>query len=319
MRLSTSSRLVPFWQSNLNLPRSSSFLLLGLLLILSIFGVVAAAEDVSGLKGSAAESSPASPPRETAKSIAGLVKFLYNTAVNGPDNSAQYTRDQADGVERLTDEDYVRRVEYLFDGGSEDQVWIVLVHGRPNDPTSDAYLDAHSEAAKLAKSDESLSKFRWARLDYIAEWEICTKWLLMRPPYVVFISDKGRTLRFLKPSNLRPDPQILYDGIKSGNWETVPVWESRWAPGGDRAFLVEWYIKLSAHISRKTSKIPSWLLMAGGGIVAQQILSWLHGGSSGSTATATAQARAGAAAARRAAGAGAGAASQPGQSIKKDQ
>ncbi|WVF66305.1 hypothetical protein IAT40_001045 [Kwoniella sp. CBS 6097] len=320
MRLSTS--IVPSWRSNLPLGFPFRFLLLSLL-VASTLGLVAAAEDVSDLGSgeNIAASCPApAPPQESSKSIVGLVKFLYNTAVNGPSTSTtQYARDQEDGVERLTDEDYVRRVEYLFDGGSEDQVWVVLVHGRPNDPTSDVYLDAHSEAAKRAKAesdsdsltDASLSRFRWARIDYIAEWEICTKWLMMKPPYIIFISEKGRKLRFLSPSNVRPDPQILYDGVKSGSWESIPVWESRWAPGGDRAFLVEWYIKISSHISKRTSKIPSWLLMAGGGIFAQQILSWLHGGG-GSARPATA-------AGAGQADAAAGQAGQASQDTKKDQ
>ncbi|WVQ93926.1 hypothetical protein IAU59_001004 [Kwoniella sp. CBS 9459] len=315
MRLSA---IVPSWRSNLRVSSSFSFtfLLLSLVLI-SGFGRLAAAEDVAlPAHDEAASSHEPAQAEESSRSVSGLVKFLYDTAVNGPDTSARYARDQEDGVERLTDEDYVRRVEYLFDGGSEDQVWVVLVHGRPNDPTSDLYLEAHSKAAKKAKADESLSlsKYRWARIDYIAEWEICTKWLIMRPPYIVFISDKGRTLRFLSPRNVRPDTEVLYEGVTSGNWETVPAWDSRWAPGGDRAFLVEWYIKISSHISKRTSKIPNWLLMAGAGVFGQQILSWLHSGPTSGSGSGSTR---GAARPARPADAGAAAGGAQGQA-KKD-
>ncbi|WVR03280.1 hypothetical protein IAU60_000271 [Kwoniella sp. DSM 27419] len=245
-----------------------------LLCLLVLAFVSAAVASANAVQDAQAESSPAATPIPADEGWFGFISRLTKVAINGPDYTVQYAKDKEDGVERLTDDNYVSEVEQ---SGDDAQVWVVLVHGRPEDAASQAFLHAHKEAAQQAKSDPTLQRVKWARLDFITHWQISTRWLLTKPPYLVFISHQGRDLRFLRPIDIRPEGDALFAAIKQGSWADVPIYKSRWAPGGDRAFLLEAYISASSWFSAKTARIPSWVFMLVGGMIVQQTMRWLHG------------------------------------------
>ncbi|WWC85687.1 uncharacterized protein L201_000553 [Kwoniella dendrophila CBS 6074] len=229
-------------------------------------------------------------PEEPSQGLLGTIKHIYNIAVNGPDNSLIYERDIKDGIERLTDENYAQLVE---SSTNEDEVWVVLVHGKPTDMASDKMLNYHKEAADLVKSDEKLNlnnNIRFARLDYMTAWKTCTRWLLTKPPYLVFISSSGEKLRFVPVHSLGKEPENLYKVIKDKMYEIVLPWNNRWSPGGDRSQYIEYYIIVQDKISKLTSGIPNWILVLGFGIFTQQLMSYLHTGSDRTrTSTSTTQ------------------------------
>ncbi|WWD05965.1 hypothetical protein V865_004050 [Kwoniella europaea PYCC6329] len=257
------------WQSNLNL------LFLSLLFTFLVLG---------GVNVSAAELDDSSTPAKSSggEGILGTVKQIYKVAVNGPDPNLLYEKDAEDGIERLTDDNYVEKVERpLAPSGDrkDDQVWVVLVHGKVTDAASNILLDYHKQASDLVKADPELKNVKFARLDYLTSWKTCTRWLLKRPPYLVFITSSGKQLRFGPTQSLGKGPESLYKVIKEKMYEVVLPWDGRWSPTGDRSYLIEYYIQAQETISKYTNGIPNWVILAFTGIVTQQLMSWLHGSS----------------------------------------
>lgn len=54
-----------------------------------------------------------------------------------------------------------------------------------------------------------------------------------RPPRLVFITDNGKTLRFLDTSEIAPVGEGWAKWVKEGEWSVVQVWDGSFAPNGD--------------------------------------------------------------------------------------
>ncbi|WRT63526.1 uncharacterized protein IL334_000431 [Kwoniella shivajii] len=254
------------WRSNL--------LFLSLLFVLIGF---TAAESANVVEVDSTSTSIESDKATGAEAVVGKIKDLIKVAINGPDPNILIERDAKDGIERLTDDNYVEMVEHPFGGGKEDEFWVVLVHGKLSDLHTETIMDYHKNATDLAKADSELNNVRWARLDYITSWRTCTRWMLFKPPIIVIISDQGKTLRFIKTISLGKEPENLYNVMKKDIYKVVTPWEGRWSPSGNRSFLLEYYIFVQEKISRVTNRIPSWAMLPLSGLFAQQLMAWLHG------------------------------------------
>ena len=57
---------------------------------------------------------------------------------------------------------------------------------------------------------------------------------LCRAPYLVVLKDRGKTLRFYRPRNLRLQEDALRDFLKTDGWKVTPPWSSSYAPGGSK-------------------------------------------------------------------------------------
>jgi hypothetical protein len=55
-----------------------------------------------------------------------------------------------------------------------------------------------------------------------------------RPPRLVFITDSGRTIRFLSAKDIVPMGDRWAKWIADGQWASIEPWTSRWKSGGDR-------------------------------------------------------------------------------------
>jgi hypothetical protein len=106
-------------------------------------------------------------------------------------------------------------------------------HGPKHDPLTPLYLETHTNATHLARS-QPIPSTHWARLDFVTEPELCTRWLMFRTPSIVIVSRRGEELRFLQPTGLAPSGEGLYGLVKAGEWRDAPAWKSRYGPGGDR-------------------------------------------------------------------------------------
>lgn len=51
---------------------------------------------------------------------------------------------------------------------------------------------------------------------------------------MVFITDQGKTVRFLSARNIAPLGDQWATWIADGGWTNVEPWISRWKSGGDR-------------------------------------------------------------------------------------
>lgn len=57
---------------------------------------------------------------------------------------------------------------------------------------------------------------------------------LYRAPYLVVLKDRGKTLRFYRPRNLRLNEDALREFLKVDGWKATPPWSSSYAPGGSK-------------------------------------------------------------------------------------
>lgn len=55
-----------------------------------------------------------------------------------------------------------------------------------------------------------------------------------RPPRLVFVTDQGKTVRFLSAKNIAPLGDRWAKWIADGDWAAVEPWTSRYKAGGDR-------------------------------------------------------------------------------------
>jgi len=58
--------------------------------------------------------------------------------------------------------------------------------------------------------------------------------LRCRAPYLVLLSDRGKTLRFYRHYQLRFREDMLREFLKKKEYLLTPAWSSEYSPGGER-------------------------------------------------------------------------------------
>lgn len=119
-------------------------------------------------------------------------------------------------------------------------------HGRDSDFLATAFMEAHTNVTKqfakeLATAEgeakAKLEPYKFARLDYYNDWVTCTRMLINKPPYLVFVSenDGKKEYRFLGFPPFPADGEKMYQLVKDGHWKNIRPWSSRYNPvDGDR-------------------------------------------------------------------------------------
>ncbi|KAL1409673.1 hypothetical protein Q8F55_003669 [Vanrija albida] len=235
-----------------------------------------------------AQQTPQPSPTATASlpNFSQLGKGLW-ASLTRPPPRANWTAHDAEipGVVRLTDATY----ESTFENSEPQDVWVVLIHGKDDEPLSKQFLDIQKNASLLFdKARESKEpqttglsaevNFKFARVDYFEEYHLCYRWLVLRAPILAIVSDRGSTLRFVKPKHMNPTGEFLYKALSADSWREVPVWESSLGPNGDNDWLVENFLWALDEWSRYTKDIPKvvWLLLVPA--IGQFLMNWLHSG-----------------------------------------
>ncbi|KAJ9107066.1 hypothetical protein QFC19_002936 [Naganishia cerealis] len=194
--------------------------------------------------------------------------------------------DARDGFVRLTDDNFdelvvYERLDLTHDKVTEDErVWFFLVHGPPKDPASFVFWEAINNASIINQHPANHIKgLKWGRIDFLTELELTTRWLIFKPPMLVFATHRGTELRFVNARQMAANGTIIHRFLKEEMWRNLPVWQSRYGPGGDRAWMLTVYIKVNQLFTRLTDRIPSWLLVVISGIITQSMLTFMHRGS----------------------------------------
>ena len=108
------------------------------------------------------------------------------------------------------------------------------------------------EAYNTTLIEKDLPHVRWGRIDYMNVTYLTTKWAVWKcgasfipfvpttyieshsAPALVAVSDRGRSLRFWRATQIRLKAEALREYFKSGMWEHNPPWQTSFAPGGSR-------------------------------------------------------------------------------------
>lgn len=99
-------------------------------------------------------------------------------------------------------------------------------------------MEAVTNASLLTQqAGHDLPNVKFARMDFMTETALPTRWLVFRPPQLMIVTNRGQDLRFFGPHHLRPDGEVLRRFLKEEIWKEYPIWKSRWGPGGDRLVI----------------------------------------------------------------------------------
>ncbi|BEI90172.1 uncharacterized protein CcaverHIS019_0302420 [Cutaneotrichosporon cavernicola] len=233
--------------------------------------------------GSTAQQDAAQAPHLTG--ISAIANNVWQTVINGGskpvDLAARAKSDAETGMTRITDDNY----DTIFSQSRPDDLWVVAVHGREGDVMSHAYLETQSNASSLLKNNATLAdkveRIKFGRLDWMTDWVLSTRWVMTKPPYIVFVTDSGKTLRFAAPPRLPANGTMLYEILAESYWRNLPPWDGSLSPDGDLSYLVEAYISANQYLAQYTALAPKWIWFALPVLttaIGQQIMAWLHSG-----------------------------------------
>ncbi|TBU33048.1 hypothetical protein BD311DRAFT_473959 [Dichomitus squalens] len=180
----------------------------------------------------------------------------------------------------ITDENYEEIIvnEKLTPEEEKERVWflIVSVTSSQNSEISKivdkSFDDAYNET--LAAGD--LPHVRWGRIDYMSVTYLTTKWGIWTGPYLIVLKDRGQTLRFYKADRVRISKELIRELLTEELWRETPVWNSNFAPGGKREFVLHYYGIALMYTFDVINRVPRFVLMIASGGIASIVMRFLH-------------------------------------------
>ncbi|CAE6396825.1 unnamed protein product [Rhizoctonia solani] len=179
----------------------------------------------------------------------------------------------------LTDSNYELLVKNeTFDSPeeAEKRTWFVVVTVGKQDTMSKLVDGAFDKAYQLALDAGDAEHVKWARVDYLAETEITTEWMVWKPPTLIIIRNNSNTLRFYQPSQIVLDPAKLHKFVVIDGWEETEPWSGPWAPGGSRQPYLHTYAVFSRRAYNLISTLPRWAILLVTGAIGSLILNVFH-------------------------------------------
>ncbi|KAG6910797.1 hypothetical protein DXG01_007686 [Tephrocybe rancida] len=183
-------------------------------------------------------------------------------------------------VPLITDDNFEDLIvnEPLTPQEEQDRTWIIVISvttGR-QDGVSLFVDKVFDEAFNETLVAGDLPNVRWGRIDYLNVTGITTKWSIWHAPYLVVLKDRGRTLRFYKPQNLRLKADVMRSFLQDEQWKFTPPWSSSYAPGGQREWVLEYLAFCMTKFYNVIVLIPRWMLFVISGSVASVVINFLH-------------------------------------------
>ncbi|KAJ7181643.1 hypothetical protein C8R43DRAFT_969771 [Mycena crocata] len=181
----------------------------------------------------------------------------------------------------ITDENYFDMVvnETMTEEEERDRVWVIVVSASSSRQegiskfVDSIFDDAYNET--LVAND--LPNVRFARIDYLNVTYVTTKWNLWAAPAFVILKDRGQTLRFYRPNQLRISNGAFREFIRQEGWIVTPPWKGAFAPGGDREFVLEYFAIWMTKVYLLTIRVPRWVMLLVSGSIASFAINLFHG------------------------------------------
>jgi len=189
-------------------------------------------------------------------------------------------------VPLVTDENYNDLIvnEALTSEEEKDRVWFLIITAASGQSSSvSLFADQQFDAAyNTTLIENDLPHVRWGRIDYMSVTYITTKWVVWRPPMLVAVSDRGKTLRFWRVNQIRL--KLLREFIKSGVWQHTPPWQTAFAPGGNRESFMDWQAIVMTKVYNVLRLIPRWAVYILTGVLGSLLMNFFHRGDNRGTA-----------------------------------
>ncbi|KAF8076755.1 hypothetical protein FPV67DRAFT_1472562 [Lyophyllum atratum] len=185
-----------------------------------------------------------------------------------------------DRVTLIRDDNFQELIvdEPLTQQEEQDRTWILVISvtaGRQDGISKyvDQVFDSAFNESVIAGD---LPNVRWGRIDYFNVTYITTKWAIWHAPYLVIAKDRGRSLRFYRPHQLRLKQDALLSFLQNEDWKVTPPWSSSFSPGGDWESIMHYLALALMKIYNTAVLIPRWLLFIISGSIASVVLNFLH-------------------------------------------
>ncbi|KAI9513300.1 hypothetical protein F5148DRAFT_972014 [Russula earlei] len=182
----------------------------------------------------------------------------------------------------VTDDNYNDLIvnEALTTEEEKERVWFIIITAAAAQGSAmSLYADKQfDQAYNITLIENDLPNVRWGRIDYMNVTYITTKWAVWSPPVLVAVSDRGKTLRFWRATQIRLRAESLHEHLKSGMWEHTPPWQTTFAPGGSREMVMEWQAIVMTKCYNIIRIIPRWLLYILTGVLGSLLMTFFHRG-----------------------------------------
>ncbi|CAE7090579.1 unnamed protein product [Rhizoctonia solani] len=182
-------------------------------------------------------------------------------------------------VPLLTDSNYellIKNETFNTPEEAEERTWFIIVTIGKQDTMSKFVDEVFDNAYQRALDAGDAKHVKWARIDYLAETEITTEWMIWKPPTLIVAKNNGNTLRFYQPTQIVLDPAMLHEFIATDGWKETEPWSGPWAPGGNRQPYLHTYAVFSRRVYNVISLLPRWALLLVTGAIASFILNFFH-------------------------------------------
>ncbi|TFK72000.1 hypothetical protein BDN72DRAFT_816596 [Pluteus cervinus] len=180
----------------------------------------------------------------------------------------------------ITDDNFADLIEneQLSQEEAEQRVWmLVITAAAARQDGMSKYADEVFDAAyNETQIEGDLPNVRWGRIDYLNVTMITTKWSVWHAPYLVVLTDRGKTLRFYRAQNIRLRSDALREFLKHDTWKQTPHWESAYAPGGEREYVLAYLAIALTKIYNVFVLVPRWMLFLFSGTLGSFIIGLLH-------------------------------------------
>ncbi|KAF9462069.1 hypothetical protein BDZ94DRAFT_1290529 [Collybia nuda] len=216
-------------------------------------------------------------------STAPAVSFFSRLGINITERlevAAEGAKIWDERVPLITDNNYQDLIvnEPLTKQEEKDRTWIIIisVSAGKQDGISKFMDDVFDAAYNETLIAGDLPNIRWGRIDYFNVTAVTTKWAIWQAPYLVILKDRGQTLRFYRPHQLRLREGVMRDFLATEGWETTSPWKTAYAPGGDREFIMDFLAVWMTKVYNTFILIPRWLLFVLSGSAASVVINILH-------------------------------------------
>ncbi|PPQ79473.1 hypothetical protein CVT25_002609 [Psilocybe cyanescens] len=200
-------------------------------------------------------------------------------------------------VELITDENYKDLVvnEPLTEEEEKERVWVIVISvtSARQEGVSKFMDEVFDDAYNQTQIAGDLPHVRWGRIDYLNVTAITTKWGIWqyvlsleimdsrsstssRAPYLVVLKDRGQSLRFYRPYQIRLRADALREFLQVDGWKYSQPWSSSFAPGGKYEFVMEFMSVWFTKVYNYAVRIPKFLMVMISGGIGSLIIGLLH-------------------------------------------
>ncbi|RXW25174.1 hypothetical protein EST38_g694 [Candolleomyces aberdarensis] len=176
-------------------------------------------------------------------------------------------------------QDLIVNEEFASDEEASKRTWALIITTSASNKADaiSKFVDQMFDSAYNTSVDENdLPNVRWGRIDYFNVTYLTTKWNVWQAPYLVILKDRGQTLRFYRPTQIRVREDAFREFLLTEGYSVSPPWSGLWAPGGEREWILELFAVYMTKAYNVFTKVPTFLIYIISGGLGSIILSFMH-------------------------------------------